>query len=179
MQNLANRPPKRPGSGVRLFFCVQRNQIILADRTHQSGNAASDPAMDATENHGTPPRRHIRTRTRDVESSIHYPLGVMNAQLSVISIHGETITEDYIESVTLCEYCGEEVKPNGKTRSVRTLDPYSSNPYPGTRVVPDFTPYVYTCCPFGMVRYEHSQGFCCCPTGLYRAYVEKGRGNSD
>ena len=122
---------------------------------------------------------HLRVatyaRAREMESSIHYPMGVMNAQLSVISIHSETITEDYIESVTLCEYCGEEVKPNGKTRSVRTLDPHSSEPHPTTRVVPDFTPY--TCCPFGMVRYEHSQGFCCCPTGLYRAYVEKGRGN--
>ena len=93
------------------------------------------------------------------------------------SIHGETISEDFIDRVTLCEYCGEEVKPNGRIRSVRTLDPHSNDPYPATRMVPDFTPY--TCCPVGMVRYEHSQGFCCCPTGLYRAYMEKGRGNPD
>ena len=122
---------------------------------------------------------HLRVatfpRAREMESSVHYPPGVMVAQLSVITIHGETISEDFIDSVTLCEYCGEEVKPNGKIRSVRTLDPLANDPHTATRMVPDFTPY--TCCPTGMVRREHSQGFCCCPTGLYRAYMEKGRGN--
>ena len=44
----------------------------------------------------------------------------MNAQLSVISIHGGTITEDYLGRINICEFCGEEVIPNGNTRSVRT-----------------------------------------------------------
>ena len=105
---------------------------------------------------------------RENVQSVHYPLGVMNAQLFVISTYGE----DFVENVTLCDYCGAEVKPNGKTETVRTHEPGSSEPT--TRVVPAFTPY--TCCPLGMVRYEHSRGYCCCPTGLYREYAEKGRG---
>ena len=118
-------------------------------------------------------------RARETRTSLHYPLGVMNAQLSVISIHGGTIhvSEDYLGCINICEFCGEEVLPNGNTKTVRILDPLSSATYPPTAEVADFTPY--TCCPTGHTRYTHAQGFCCCPTGLYRAYVEKGRGNPD
>ena len=92
-------------------------------------------------------------------------------------IHGDTISEDFLESIHVCEFCGEEVLPNGRTKTVRILDPLASTTYPPTMEVADFTPY--TCCPTGHARYTHAQGFCCCPTGLYRAYVEKGRGHPD
>ena len=39
---------------------------------------------------------------------------MIEVQLSVMTMHGEMITEDFIETYTLCEYCGEKVKPNGK-----------------------------------------------------------------
>ena len=118
---------------------------------------------------------HLRATTcvSEMEASAYYPPGVMLAQLSVITIHGEMITEDFIDSLIICEYCGEEVKPNGRIRSVRTLDPLFQNTH--TRMIPDFN--AYACCPPGMMRHEHSRGFCCCPTGLHRAYMEKGRGN--
>ena len=48
---------------------------------------------------------------RENIQSIHYPLGVMHAQLFVTSTYGE----DFVENVTLCDYCGAEVKTNGKT----------------------------------------------------------------
>ena len=118
---------------------------------------------------------HLRATTcvSEMEASAYYPPGVMLAQLSVITIHGEMITEYFIDSLIICEYCGEEVKPNGRIRSVRTLDPLFQNTH--TRMIPDFN--AYACCPPGMMRHEHSRGFCCCPTGLHRAYMEKGRGN--
>ena len=107
---------------------------------------------------------------REDVQSVHYPMGVMNVKLYVISAYGE----DFVETVTACDYCGAEVIPNGKTETVRETEPGSSEPT--TRVVPAFTPY--TCCPTGMVRYQHSRGHCCCPTGLYREYAEKGKGTS-
>ena len=64
-------------------------------------------AMDASESHVAHLRVATFARARETEASNHYPLGIMNAQLSVISIHGETITEDYIERINLCEYCVE------------------------------------------------------------------------
>ena len=124
---------------------------------------------------------HLRiatfARVRETSTSIHLPMGVLNAQLSVTTIHGDTISEDFLERINVCEYCGEEVLHNGKTKTVRTLDPLASTTYPPTAKVPEFTPYM--CCPPGHTRYTHAQGFCCCPTGLYRAYVEKGRGYPD
>ena len=56
-------------------------------------------------------------------------MGVINAQLSVISIHGGTISEDFLGSINVCEYCGEEVLPNGNTKTVRILDPLGSTTY--------------------------------------------------
>ena len=105
---------------------------------------------------------------RENVQSVHYPLGVMNAQLFVATTYGE----DFVENVTLCDYCGDEVIPNGHTETVRTHEPGSAQLT--TRVVPAFTPY--TCCPPGMTRYQHSRGYCCCPTGLYRDFEERGRG---
>ena len=124
---------------------------------------------------------HLRiamfARVRETTKSIHLPPGVLNAQLSVTTIHGDTLSEDFLECINVCEFCGEEVLPNGNTKTVRILDPLSSATYPPTVEVAEFTPYA--CCPTGHTRYTHAQGFCCCPTGLYRAYVEKGRGNPD
>ena len=71
-----------------------------------------------------------------------------------------TITEDYLGRINICEFCGEEVIPNGNTRSVRALDPQSRDPNPPTLEVAEFT--AYACCPPGHTRYIHSQGFCCC-----------------
>ena len=112
---------------------------------------------------------------REDAQSVHYPMGVINVKLYVTSAYGE----DFVETVTACDYCGAEVIPNGNTETVRETyvretEPGSSEPT--TRVVPAFTPN--TCCPTGMVRYQHSRGYCCCPTGLYREYAEKGRGTS-
>ena len=122
---------------------------------------------------------HLRiatfTRVRETNKSTHLPIGVLNAQLSVVMINGGQISEDFLESIHVCEFCGEEVLPNGKTKTVRILDPFAGTTYPPTMEVADFTPY--TCCPTGHTRFTHAQGFCCCPTGLYRAYVEKGRGH--
>ena len=64
----------------------------------------------------------------------------MNAQLSVISIHGGTISEDYLERINLCEFCGDEVITNGNTRSVRTFDPQSRDPNP--RLIKRISHYV-------------------------------------
>ena len=107
---------------------------------------------------------------REDVQSVHFPLGVTNVKLYVVSTYGT----DFVETVTACDYCGAEIIPNGRTETVREHEPGSTNPT--TRVVPAFTPY--TCCPTGMTRYQHSRGYCCCPTGLYREYAEKGRGTS-
>ena len=63
---------------------------------------------------------------------------MIEVQLSVITMDGEMITEDFIETRTLCEYCGEEVKPNGKVRTVST--PFAPDPRRrAKRTTPDFT----------------------------------------
>ena len=60
----------------------------------------------------------------------------MNALLSVISIHGGTITEEFLGRINICEFCGEEVIPNGNTRTVRILDPLTAWRLPDTRPNP-------------------------------------------
>ena len=86
---------------LRWRFRERQRQRMWIDRTTPGTQLPIQPWMQQKI------MAHLRVatfaRAREMESSIHYPLGVMNAQLSVISIHGETITEDHIESVTLCE----------------------------------------------------------------------------
>ena len=120
---------------------------------------------------------HLRAQTcvRETEVSAFYPQGVMEAQLSVITMHGEMIREDFIEKLTICEYCGEQVIPNGRIRTVQYLDPARATLRLYSRLTPDFN--INACCPPSMQRREHSHGGCCCPTGA-QAYVEQGRGHS-
>ena len=121
---------------------------------------------------------HLRAQTciRETEGSAFYPQGVMEAQLSVITMHGEMIREDFFEKLTICEYCGEQVIPNGGLRTVRYHDPTRPTTRLYARITHDFN--INPCCPPRMQRRQHSHGGCCCPTGL-RAYVEKGRGYPD
>ena len=70
---------------------------------------------------------------REDVQSVHFPLGVTNVKLYVISSYGT----DFVETVTACDYCGAEIVPNGNTETVRECEPGSSTPT--TRVVPAFT----------------------------------------
>ena len=143
---------------------VQPNHITAADRTPQPWNAITDTAIWILQRTMAHLRIATFARVRETTSSIHLPMGVLNAQLSVTTIHGDTLSEDFLECINVCEFCGEEVLPNGNALTVRILDPLTSAMYPHTAEVPDFTPY--TCCPTGHTRYTHAQGFYCCPTGL-------------
>ena len=58
---------------------------------------------------------------REDVQSVHFPLGVMNVKLFVISAYGE----DFVETVTACDYCGAEIIPNGNTETVRDYEPGS------------------------------------------------------
>ena len=80
-----------------------RHHTALADRTVRTNSGPQIPIPQWIQQRSLE-FLQAKLCVRETENSAYLPLGVIEVQLSVITMDGEMITEDFIETRTLCEY---------------------------------------------------------------------------